>query len=68
MNTTSVDLPQRVAELLNVNRSTVNVAIRRGEIPTTELACGTRVVRVADVKKWSKQERKRGPKPRRRES
>ena len=64
MNTTSVDLPQRVAELLHIDRSTIAAAIRRDEIPTTELACGTRVVRVVDVRKWTKQERKRGPKPR----
>lgn len=46
-----------------VNRTTLLSAVARGDIPTVELGCALPLVKLADVKRWASEERKRGPKP-----
>lgn len=50
------------AEKTKVGRTTILAAIKRGEIPSYETACKLPLVAIADVKKWAKVERTRGPK------
>lgn len=52
------------AELAGVDRKTIDVAIGRGELQTTETSCGrVKVLERAAVEAWAGTERKRGPKP-----
>ncbi len=51
------------AQVAGVNRSTLKSAVERGDLPSYLTACGLPLVVQADVNKWAKQERQRGPKP-----
>jgi excisionase family DNA binding protein len=51
------------AELAGVKRTTLVSAIERGEVPAEILGCTLLVVKLTDVRKWAKQERKPGRKP-----
>lgn len=58
------DLPTAAARAVGIAVQTLSSAMQRGEIATDHLACGTRVVRVADVRDLKARPRKRGRKPR----
>lgn len=51
------------AQAAGINRSTLKSAVERGDLPVYQTACGLPLVVQADVEKWAKQERQRGPKP-----
>jgi excisionase family DNA binding protein len=50
------------SEKTKVGRTTLLAAIKRKELPVYHTGCGLPLVTLADVRKWSKQERKPGPK------
>jgi excisionase family DNA binding protein len=50
------------AEKTGLGRTTLLAAIDRKELPVYYTGCGLPMVTLADVRKWSKQERKPGPK------
>lgn len=53
-----------VAEVVGVARTTLIDGAKRGEIRHTYTAGGTLLIEIAAAKKWAKEKRKTGPKPR----
>jgi len=54
------DVIGKAAEKCEIERSTLRSAVNRGELTTQKLASGTVIVKISDVKKWSKTHRPLG--------
>jgi len=52
-----------VAKDLEINRSTLRSAIKRGEIPVVTVYDGLQLVHAPSAAEWKEQDRKPGPKP-----